>query len=93
MTRPEDVHKRVGDQKALDGLSLAIRAGAVTTIIECSGSAKSVLMRQMIGLENPNRGATYFDGKDIVGMKASELNKIRGRVGILFQDAAHSRLA
>ncbi len=88
MIRLEEVHKRYGEQKVLDGLSLDIRTGAVTTIIGRSGGGKSVLIRQMIGLENPDSGAIYIDGKNIVGMKASELNKLRRRFGVLFQDAA-----
>lgn len=88
MIRLEEVHKRYGEQKVLDGLSLDIRTGAVTTIIGRSGGGKSVLIRQMIGLEDPDSGAIFIDGKNIVGMKASELNKLRRRFGVLFQDAA-----
>jgi phospholipid/cholesterol/gamma-HCH transport system ATP-binding protein len=88
MIRLEEVHKRFGDQKVLDGLSLEIQAGTVTTIIGRSGGGKSVLMRQMIGLEKPDSGAIYFNDDNIVGMNASELNRLRRRFGVLFQDAA-----
>lgn len=88
MIRLEEVHKRYGDQRVLNGLNLEIRAGAVTTIIGRSGGGKSVLMRQMIGLEKPDSGAIYFEGDNIVGMKPAELNRLRRRFGVLFQDAA-----
>ncbi len=88
MIRLEEVHKRYGDQKVLNGVNLEIRTGTITTIIGRSGGGKSVLLRQMIGLENPDSGAIYIDGKNIVGMKASSLNKLRRRFGVLFQDAA-----
>lgn len=88
MIRLQEVHKRYGDQKVLNGLSLEIRTGTITTIMGRSGGGKSVLIRQMIGLENPDSGAIYIDGKNIVGMKTSSLNKLRRRFGVLFQDAA-----
>ncbi|MGB6063411.1 MAG: ABC transporter ATP-binding protein [Desulfomonilaceae bacterium] len=88
MIRVENVHKSYDGQKILDGISFHIRSGSVTTIIGGSGAGKSVLIRLLIGLEEPDSGAILFDGKNIVGMKTVELNKIRRRFGVLFQDAA-----
>lgn len=88
MIRVENVHKWYGGQKVLDGISFDITTGSVTTIIGGSGAGKSVLIRLMIGLEQPDRGAIVIDGENIVGMRHSKLNKIRGRFGVLFQDGA-----
>ena len=84
----ENVHKWYGGQKVLDGISFEITAGSVTTIIGGSGAGKSVLIRLMIGLEQPDRGAIFIDGENIVGMSHAKLNKIRRRFGVLFQDGA-----
>lgn len=88
MIRVENVHKRYGGQKVLDGISFNITAGSVTTIIGGSGAGKSVLLRLLIGLEQPDSGAIFVDGENIVGMKPAKLNTIRRRFGVLFQDAA-----
>jgi phospholipid/cholesterol/gamma-HCH transport system ATP-binding protein len=88
MIRVENVHKRYGGQKVLDGISFEITTGSVTTIIGGSGAGKSVLIRLMIGLDQPDSGAIFIDGENIVGMKPAKLNAIRRRFGVLFQDAA-----
>ncbi|MFH1116154.1 MAG: ABC transporter ATP-binding protein [Pseudomonadota bacterium] len=84
----EDVHKHYGRQVVLDGISFRIREGSVTTIIGESGSGKSVLLRQMIGLEKPDRGSIRIKGENIVEMKSRELNRIRRHIGVLFQEGA-----
>jgi phospholipid/cholesterol/gamma-HCH transport system ATP-binding protein len=86
--RLANVHKRFGSQTVLDGISLGIRNGLITTIIGRSGGGKSVLLRHIIGLERPDAGAVYVDNQDIVSMKSRSLNKVRRRFGILFQDGA-----
>lgn len=88
MIRLDKVHKRYGEQNVLDGISLEIKSGSITTIIGKSGGGKSVLIRHMIGLEQPDSGAIYIEEKNIVKMKAPELNAIRRRFGVLFQEAA-----
>jgi phospholipid/cholesterol/gamma-HCH transport system ATP-binding protein len=88
MIRVENVHKWYGGQKVLDGISFDITTGSVTTIIGGSGAGKSVLIRLMIGLEQPDKGAIVIDGENIVGMRHSKLNTIRRRFGVLFQDGA-----
>lgn len=88
MIQVEDVHKSYGRQKVLNGVNLQIGRGSVTTIMGLSGAGKSVLMRHMIGLEKPDEGRILINGRNIVGMKTVELNKIRRRSGVLFQDGA-----
>jgi phospholipid/cholesterol/gamma-HCH transport system ATP-binding protein len=84
----EDVHKTYGKQKVLNGVNLRIESGSVTTIMGRSGAGKSVLLRHLIGLEEPDAGRIIIAGENIVGMKTVELNKIRRRCGVLFQDGA-----
>jgi phospholipid/cholesterol/gamma-HCH transport system ATP-binding protein len=88
MIRVENVHKSYGGQKVLNGISFEITTGSVTTIIGGSGAGKSVLIRLMIGLAQPDEGAIFIDGENIVGMKPTKLNEVRRRFGVLFQDAA-----
>jgi len=84
----KEVHKSYGKQQVLDGISFDVERGSVTTIMGRSGSGKSVLLRHLIGLERPDRGEIFVEGKNIVGMKPVELNRIRRRCGVLFQEAA-----
>lgn len=88
MIRLEDVHKQYGHQKVLNGVSFEIETGSVTTIMGRSGAGKSILIRHMIGLEQPDSGRIFIDKENIVGMGSRELNKIRRRFGVLFQEGA-----
>jgi phospholipid/cholesterol/gamma-HCH transport system ATP-binding protein len=84
----KDVRKQYGEEVVLDRVNLEIRKNSVSTIIGGSGQGKSVLLRLMIGLEPPDSGEILIDGDNIVGMRESELNRIRRRFGVLFQDSA-----
>ncbi|MCX5861659.1 MAG: ABC transporter ATP-binding protein [Deltaproteobacteria bacterium] len=88
MIRIEGLHKRYGSQDVLKGVSFNIRKGSVTAVMGLSGSGKSVLMRHIIGLEQPDSGAIVIDGENIVTMKPRDLNRIRRRFGVLFQEGA-----
>jgi phospholipid/cholesterol/gamma-HCH transport system ATP-binding protein len=88
MIKVENIYKRYNGQQVLEGISIAIRQSQVTAIVGGSGEGKSVLLRIMMGLEQPDKGAVYIEGEDIVGMRPKDLNRIRKRFGVLFQDAA-----
>lgn len=83
-----NVHKSFGRQKVLDGLSLAVPRGRTTVIIGRSGGGKSVILKHMIGLIKPDQGQVMVDGQDIAPMDDRDLNQVRRRFGMLFQDAA-----
>lgn len=83
-----DVHKSFGKQKVLDGLNLEIDDGVTTVIIGRSGGGKSVLLKHIIGLMKPDRGRVLVDGVDIGKLNDRELNEIRKKFGMLFQEAA-----
>lgn len=82
------VHKSFGSQVVLNGLDLDIPEGKITAIIGPSGEGKSVLLKHMIGLLQPERGSITVDGENIFGLRRSELNRIREKFGMLFQNAA-----
>lgn len=88
MIQAEGLCKRYGEQQVLDGVSFNIGRGSVTAIMGRSGSGKSVLMRHLIGLEKPDAGDILIEGENIVGMRSKDLNRIRRRFGVLFQDGA-----
>ncbi|MGH7254465.1 MAG: ABC transporter ATP-binding protein, partial [Nitrospirales bacterium] len=82
------VEKRFGEQAVLRGVDLTVPAGKVTTIIGASGGGKSVLLKHMIGLLQPDRGEVWVDGLEISRLRASRLNEVRKRFAMLFQGAA-----
>jgi phospholipid/cholesterol/gamma-HCH transport system ATP-binding protein len=83
-----DVHKSFGLQKVLDGVNIEIEAGKTTVIIGRSGGGKSVLLKHIIGLLKPDSGQILVDGEDISGMNDRDLNEVRKKFGMLFQEAA-----
>jgi phospholipid/cholesterol/gamma-HCH transport system ATP-binding protein len=83
-----NVHKSFGSQKVLDGLDLDIPDGKITAIIGPSGEGKSVLLKHLIGLLQPDSGSVEVDGESIIDIRRSELNRIREKFGMLFQNVA-----
>jgi len=88
MIKLTGVHKSFGAQKVLNGLNLEIPEGKVTAIIGPSGEGKSVLLKHIIGLLQPDSGRIEVDGESILGLRRSQLNRIREKFGMLFQNAA-----
>jgi phospholipid/cholesterol/gamma-HCH transport system ATP-binding protein len=84
----EDVHKSFGEQKVLNGVSLAVSRGQTLAVLGRSGTGKSVLLRLIIGLEKPDSGSIRIHGQDIAGMELDQLGEIRMKMGFLFQHAA-----
>lgn len=75
-------------QTVLDSLDLDIPEGKTTVIIGPSGTGKSVLLKNVLGLIRPDSGSILINGKNIAGMNEIELNEIRKSFGVCFQDAA-----
>src|SRR5919206_2074986 len=82
------VQKELGGHPVLRGVDLTIPAGKLTTIIGRSGGGKSVLLKHIIGLLQPDRGQVWIAGTDISRMRGRELNEVRKRFAMLFQGAA-----
>ena len=72
----------------LNGLNLDIPAGQITAVIGPSGEGKSVLLKHLIGLLQPDSGEVEVDGESILGLRRSQLNRIREKFGMLFQNVA-----
>ncbi|MBA4397780.1 MAG: ABC transporter ATP-binding protein [Syntrophus sp. (in: bacteria)] len=88
MIKLVDIHKSFGKQKILDGLNLTIEAGKTTVIIGRSGGGKSVLLKHIIGLIKPDSGHVLIEESDITGLSEKDLNEVRKKFGMLFQEAA-----
>ncbi|MBI2896790.1 MAG: ABC transporter ATP-binding protein [Deltaproteobacteria bacterium] len=84
----EGVKKAFGPKVVYRDLNLSIERGESITIIGGSGCGKSVMLKLLIGLLRPDAGEVRFDGQDVATMKADELQKVRQRVGMLFQGGA-----
>ncbi len=83
-----NLHKTLGSQEVLQGVTLEITQGNTHVILGRSGSGKSVLLKHLVGLFQPDSGQVLVDGEDISGLKERQLGKIRKKVGILFQSGA-----
>ena len=88
MIRLVDVEKSFNEQVVLNRLTLEIPEGQITAVIGPSGVGKSVLLKHMIGLLRPDRGQVIVDGEDIAFMGRRQLNRVREKFGMLFQNAA-----
>lgn len=84
MIEIQDVHKSYGKLEVLKGVSLRVDEGEVVVMIGASGSGKSTLLQCINGLEPINAGRILVDGTD-VHAKTTDLNKLRTRIGIVFQ--------
>ena len=67
----------------IDDLSLKIRPGQYVAIVGATGCGKSTLMRLMLGFEKPQKGAVYYDGKDLGSI---DLRSLRRKIGVVLQD-------
>jgi len=83
-----NVYKKFGANQVLRGVSFRIFQGQVTTIIGKSGGGKSVLLKHIIGLLQPDAGEILLDGRPLSKMKPSQINRLRARFSYVFQDAA-----
>jgi phospholipid/cholesterol/gamma-HCH transport system ATP-binding protein len=82
------VEKTLGGQPVLRGLDLEIPKGKLTTIIGRSGEGKSVLLKHMIGLLQPDRGQVWVGDIELSRLRGQALNEVRKRFSMLFQGAA-----
>jgi phospholipid/cholesterol/gamma-HCH transport system ATP-binding protein len=88
MIEARNLQKSFGAQKILDGVSFRIENGESVAIIGRSGSGKSVLLKHLIGLLQPDAGEVLIDGENIVGMNERQLLRVRRKFGMVFQGAA-----
>ena len=84
----KNVTKRFGPRTILENINLQIYEGQVTTIIGLSGAGKSLLLKQMIGLLEPDEGTILFRGKPLAEMKKNEIAASFAQMSYMFQDNA-----
>lgn len=83
-----DLRKSYGDNHVLNGFNMNLSKGENLVIMGKSGSGKSVMIKCLIGLEEPDSGSIIVMGKDISKLKREELDELRTEIGFLFQGSA-----
>jgi polar amino acid transport system ATP-binding protein len=83
--RLDGLHKSFGKLHVLRGVDLSVERGGVVCVIGPSGSGKSTLLRCINLLEPPDEGRIFLEGKEITGAARAEVNFVRRRVGMVFQ--------
>ncbi|MDQ7798477.1 MAG: ABC transporter ATP-binding protein [Candidatus Edwardsbacteria bacterium] len=88
MIEISNIYKSFNSKPVLAGVDLSINTGETMVIIGGSGCGKSVLLRHIIGLMQPDRGSVKIDGTELSHIGKNELFSLRKRLGMLFQGAA-----
>jgi phospholipid/cholesterol/gamma-HCH transport system ATP-binding protein len=84
----DSIVTRFGDQMVHDGVSFDVEPGTLVALIGGSGTGKSVLLREIIGLQRPTSGRIRLLGTDVWQASDDEMNATRRRFGMMFQDGA-----
>jgi len=86
--RLRGVTKRFGDKLVLDGIDLEVAPQSSMVVIGGSGSGKSVLIKCILGLIEPDEGSIEIDGQDVLRLGRRAREAVRARIGMLFQNGA-----
>src|SRR6266849_1964101 len=84
----ESLTKSFGKQTVLKGINLEVAQGETLSVLGRSGTGKSVLLKLLIGLHQPDSGSIQVNGEEVTNLPLKELNEVRKAVGFLFQGAA-----
>ena len=84
----EGVEKAFGGNPVLRGVDLDVARGQSLVVIGGSGSGKSVMLKNALGLMTPDKGRILFDGEDVTGASGKAREAMRARIGMLFQSGA-----
>ena len=88
MIEVKNLYKSFEEKEVLKGISTVFEDGKINLIIGQSGSGKTVLMKNLVGLLEPTSGQVLYDGRDFVGMSKQEKVMMRREMGMIFQSAA-----
>ena len=88
MIEVKHLHKSFGDREVLKDINTIFEDGKTNLIIGRSGSGKTVLMKNLVGLLEPTSGEVLYDGRDFVKMTKKEKVMMRREMGMIFQSAA-----
>src|SRR5215470_13104280 len=83
-----DLMVRYGSHEVLKGVNLEVERGEVLVLLGTSGSGKSTMLRQIIGLDRPSSGTVKVQDVDINNCPPEELKRIRKTMGVAFQESA-----
>jgi phospholipid/cholesterol/gamma-HCH transport system ATP-binding protein len=83
-----DVHKAFGPKRVLEGFTLEVREGETMVIIGYSGTGKSVAIKHIVGLLEPDAGEVWVDGREVPRLARRDLYDLRASIGYVFQFAA-----
>lgn len=84
----KDVHKVFNGLLVHRGINLSIKEGEIVSLIGSSGSGKTVLLKEVIGLLRPDKGAIFVMGRNVAALNEKSLLEIRKNVGLVFQGSA-----
>ena len=88
MIEVKNLYKSFGDKEVLKGISATFEKGKTNMIIGRSGSGKTVFLKSILGLIQPNSGHIYFDGRELNKLSINEQRKLRMEMGVVFQGNA-----
>jgi phospholipid/cholesterol/gamma-HCH transport system ATP-binding protein len=88
MIEIKNIHKGFGDRTVIDDVSATLETGKCNLIIGASGSGKTVLMKCLVGLFEPDSGEVLYDGASITSMNEEDRKMLRQQIGMLFQGSA-----
>jgi len=83
-----DLHKAFGDHSVLQGVDLQVPEGTLSVILGPSGTGKSVMIKHIIGLLEPDQGEVLVHDRPLAAMSSSEILGLRRDIGVMFQDGA-----
>ncbi|MFB3920410.1 MAG: ABC transporter ATP-binding protein [Terriglobia bacterium] len=84
----KNLRKSFGKQRVLNGVNLCVGRGETLSVLGRSGTGKSVLLKLIVGLVKPDAGSITVHGEDIPTLSPNKLNRVRIKIGFLFQHAA-----
>jgi phospholipid/cholesterol/gamma-HCH transport system ATP-binding protein len=84
----KNIKKSFADRAVINDVSAVMKAGQCNLIIGASGSGKTVLMKCMVGLFEPDEGSIFFGGDNFTEMKTDQRTEVRKQIGMLFQGSA-----
>jgi len=88
MIEVKNIQKKFDDKVVIEEVSARMEAGRCNLIIGASGSGKTVLMKCMVGLLNPDQGSIFYNGNNFTTMESEAKTLIRKEIGMLFQGSA-----
>jgi len=86
--RFENVSKSFHNKPILRNFNMEIQAGEMKVILGAGGSGKTTILKMILGLVKPDSGKVYIEGNNITDLKETELNIIRNKIGMVFQEGA-----